>query len=410
MGGGPLTEEGLRRHIHPLFSRVLRREEIYLANHSLGRPLDATADDLQLAMDLWYEQMDGAWAGWMDAIQRFRALQAALIGCARADAVVPRVSAGQGLRAALNALPQPRPTVVATRGEFDSIDHILKTYARQGRADIRWLEPDGRGLFSAEAAIAALRPGTDLLVLSMVYFATGQLVEGLPEIVAAARRAGSMVLLDCYHAAGAIPMTGPLAFDALAPDFAIGGNYKYTRGGPGAGWLAIHPRHLTPDPLPPLFTLDTGWFAKRGVFEFRRPDQPELAAGGDAWLEATPAVLTSFQALAGLELTLGLGVDRLRAYSLEQQSRLAHQLAARGVPVLDFEPHGAFLLVPSSDFQALCDRIRSRGVNVDARPSTAGPERSTERSGFVRVCPDILTTDAEISLAAARIAEAFESL
>ena len=40
LGPGPLTEEGLVRHIHPLFSRVLQRQEIYLSNHSLGRPLD----------------------------------------------------------------------------------------------------------------------------------------------------------------------------------------------------------------------------------------------------------------------------------------------------------------------------------------------------------------------------------
>lgn len=410
MGDGPLSEEGLRRHIHPLFSRVLARAEIYLANHSLGRPLDAAATDVAAAMDLWYEHMDGAWEGWMDGMRRFRTLQAALIGCARPDAVVPRVSAGQGLRAALNALRQPCPRVVATRGEFDSIDHILKTYERGGRASVTWVEPDPRGLFTADAVLGAIARGADLVVVSMVYFVTGQVVEGLDRIVAAAHRAGALVLLDCYHAAGALPMRGPMAFDTLAPDFAVGGNYKYTRGGPGAGWLAVHPRHLSTDPLPARFTLDTGWFAKRGTFDFRRPDAPELAPGGDAWLEATPAVLTSYQALAGLELTLAIGVERLREYSLGQQSHLEDLLTGHGVPVLEIEPHGAFLLVPTTDFQGLCRRITALGVNVDARPRPGSPASEGPRPGFVRLCPDILNTRDELAAAAARIATAFEQL
>lgn len=414
LGPGPLEEGSLRTHIHPLFSRVLDRGEIYLANHSLGRPLDLTFDDVRGALDLWYARMDRAWDEWMDAMRRFRELQARLIGCARPDAVVPRVSAGQGLRAALNALPAERVRVVTTRGEFDSVDHILKTYARKGRAEVRWVEPDSRGLFSADEVIAAIDDRTDLVVVSVVYFVTGQVLEGLDAIIRRAHEAGGMVLLDAYHGAGAVP----ISFDELGPDFAIGGNYKYTRGGPGAGWLAVHPRHLADEGDPPLFTLDTGWFAKRGVFEFRRPESPELAPGGDAWLESTPAVLTSYQALAGLELTVSLGVERLREYSLRQQAVLEDELAAHGVPVLDLEPHGAFLLIPTNDFAGLCERVLEQGVNVDARPALAssggapgsqGPTRAAVgRPGYVRVCPDILNTREELAEAAARIARAFE--
>lgn len=418
MGDGPLTEEALARHVHPLFSRVLARSEIYLANHSLGRPLDLAAEDVRHAMDLWYSQMDHAWREWMDAMRLFRALQAALIGCSRPDAVVPRVSAGQGLRAVLNALPGTRPRVVATRAEFDSVDHILKTYAAKGRAELRWIEPDTRGLFSPDAVCDAIDEHVDLVVISVVYFVTGQALGGLERIIRRTHDAGALVVLDAYHAAGAIPFD----FDALDADFAIGGNYKYTRGGPGAGWLAIHARHLADSARPALFTLDTGWFAKRGVFEFQRPDEPDLAPGGDAWLEATPAVLTSYQALAGLELTLALRVERLREYSLAQQAFLEDQLSARGVPVLDIEPHGAFLLVPTDDFQGFCARVLEQGVNVDARPAlvhpqaaAAGPTRlastpAPARPGYLRLCPDILNTRAELAEAAARIAAAFERM
>lgn len=400
MGDGPLKESELVRRVHPLFSRVLARDEIYLANHSLGRPLDATAEDLAEAMEAWYRDMDGAWEAWMGAIGRFRSLQAALIGCSRPDAVVPRVSAGQSLRAVLNALPSARPRVVASGAEFDSIDHILKTYHHRGRAQLRWVPPDGGGLVRASDVCDAIDDGTDLVVVSMVYFTMGQVLEGLERVIERARESAALVLLDCYHSAGAIPMS----FDRLGADFAIGGNYKYTRGGPGAGWLAVHPRHLTDAPDPAIRTLDTGWFAKRGVFDFRRPKDPELAPGGDAWMEATPAVLTAYQALAGLELTLAIGVDRLRDYSLRQQAVLAGALAEKGVRIHTVSPRGAFMLMPTDDFQGLCARVVERGVNVDARPRPGAPAGEGPRPGFVRLCPDLLNTEAELREAAARIA------
>ena len=53
LGDGQLTESSVVRHLWPLFSRASKRREIYLANHSLGRPLDRMASDVSAALDLW---------------------------------------------------------------------------------------------------------------------------------------------------------------------------------------------------------------------------------------------------------------------------------------------------------------------------------------------------------------------
>ena len=87
LGPGPLEELSLIRHIHPLFSRVLQRQEIYLANHSLGRPLDQTAADVQQALDQWYEKMNEAWDDWLAEIQVFRRSIARLIQATREDLI-----------------------------------------------------------------------------------------------------------------------------------------------------------------------------------------------------------------------------------------------------------------------------------------------------------------------------------
>ena len=57
-----LDEDWLRANVWPRFSRALARKEIYLANHSLGRPPDRMAEDVRSAIDAWYHDLDGAWA------------------------------------------------------------------------------------------------------------------------------------------------------------------------------------------------------------------------------------------------------------------------------------------------------------------------------------------------------------
>ena len=402
LGDGPLTESAVVEHLHPLFSRVLARNartnEIYLANHSLGRPLDAAADDVKEFMDAWYADMDGAWGSWMNEREAYRARIASLIGCSRPDAVVPKTSAAQGLRAAIHALTNPKPKILATRGEFDSIDFNLKAAAHKGRAEVHWVGADERGMYQPEDLIAEISEGADLVVLSMAVFVTGQMIDDLRGIINTAHEYGAMVLVDAYHAFGVVP----IGFDELGADFLIAGNYKYTRGGPGACFLAIHPKHLCDAGGVPkkddLFTTDTGWFAKQDTFAYRRTEDPEFAAGGDAWLESTPPAITYFQARSGLILTETIGLERLRAYSLQQQSILTATLNGAGIQTSSPERHGAFALIEVNDGPACMRTLKDAGVNIDGRPCPG------TGAFFIRLCPDLLTTEAEIHEAVRRIA------
>lgn len=377
---GPLTAEAINAHIRPLFSRVLKRDEIYLANHSLGRPLDQLAHDMQRFCDPWFADMDDCWGPWLAEQNHFRASIANLLGLSRPDVVVPKTSAGQGLRAILNACRDDEPKVVATRGEFDSCDFILKTYRSRGRADIDYVETNPQGNFTTDAIISAITPSTTLVLLSHIFYATGQVLDDIPRICAHAHACNALVILDCYHSFGVIPID----FAALGIDFAIGGSYKYTRGGPGACWLAISPSIVDNGHQRLAPTLDTGWFAKLDTFSYQRPEVPLRAPGGDSWLESTPPIATMFQARSGLDFTRAIGVDRLRDHNLGQQERLAQLFRAANIPFIDHTPCGAFIRIPHADANALVSRLKSNRVNTDAR------------LGSVRVCPDILTTDQEL--------------
>jgi kynureninase len=361
MSAPNLDETFLKAEVWPRFSRVMDRREVYLANHSLGRPPDRAAEDVRAALDAWYRDMDGAWEAWLELRDRHRRLTAQLIGAPSPDCVVPKTSAGQGLRAVLNSF-DGKPRVLTSDAEFDSLDFILRVYRQQGRIDLA-ASPFERFAFRK----------CDLVVLSTVAFRTGKIFVEIENLVRQAHAARALVLLDVYHHAGAIP----LDLAALDADFAVGGSYKYLRGGPGACWLYVHPRHHK------RITLDTGWFAKKDVFAYQRPEPPQFAPGGDAWLESTPPVLSPAQALAGLEFTLEMGVERLRAHNLRQKALLASVLPVEGAGA----DHGAFVTVRRPDAVAICERMRGRGIKADARGE------------HLRLCPDLLNSEDELRLA-----------
>jgi len=384
LGPGPLEESSLVRSIHPLFSRVLQREEIYLANHSLGRPLDQTATDVQQALALWYEDMDGAWDHWLAEIQAFRGRIAQLIHAPREDCIIPKSSAGQGLRAILNCYDE-KIQVVTTTAEFGSIDHILKVYAQRDRVELISVGPDTQGAYHEEDILKAVGNRNSLVVVSMVLFTTGQYLTELSQLISKAQARGARVLVDLYHAAGVIPVD----IESLGVDFAIGGCYKYLRGGPGACWLYVHPRHLTGS----FQSLDTGWFAQPKPFEFLRPGEAQFAEGGNAFLESTPPILPYYQAKAGLTFTLAMGVDQLRAYSLKIQARLMELLEEHHIqPIGQADRRGAFLAIADKSADSVASQLKKLKIIVDAR------------DGLIRICSDILTTDEELVEAVGKLA------
>ena len=385
LGSGPLNEEAVQRHIAPLFSRVLDSNRIYLANHSLGRPLDIMSEDIREATTLWETKLGGTWDDWLAEQEAFRARIATLIGAPRPDCVVPKTSAGQGLRTVLNALPG-KPRILTTRGEFDSIDLILKQYAALDRITVEWIEPDADGQFTVASLIEHLRHGIDLVVVSQVMFMTGQVVHELDLLADACHRVGAKLLVDAYHAIGVFPVD----VAAMKADFAIGGSYKYLRGGPGACFFYLSPEILASGLRP----LDTGWFAREDTFGYERRDPPALRAGGDAFLESTPPVLTYYQARSGQQFTLAVGVERIREYSLKQLALLKNYLRDLDIEATGGDSsHGAFLAIRLSGATAVSKNLSQRGIATDARGE------------WLRLCPDCLTREEELRSAAHALSE-----
>ena len=381
-----LNEDLIAQHVRGLFSRSLTHfgSSIYLANHSLGRVLDQTESDVVEGLSYWYRDAENAWEYWIAEINDFRQGIASLIQAPGYDCIIPKTSAGQGLRAILNCYDKPI-RVVSSADEFNSIDHILKIYAQKGRIELERASPALNREYTIEDFSAALDKGADLLVVSMVMFTTGQLLEYLPSLIESAHCQGTKVVVDLYHATGVVPLN----VTAMQTDFAIGGCYKYLHGGPGACWLYLNPEHLDGS----LQTLDTGWFSQSEPFSFNRPEMPDTAAGGNGFLESTPAILPVYQARAGLAFTLATGVERIRHYSLHQQQYLEQRLRDNLIPFLGkCGTRGAFVAMPHQCAGELAMQLETEGIICDAR------------EGLLRFGPDLLNSKAELSTAVEKLA------
>jgi kynureninase len=105
-------------------------------------------------------------------------------------------------------------------------------------------------------------------------------------------------------------------------------------------------------------------------------------------------VLTCYQARAGQLFTAAVGVSRLREYSLAQQRMLVGLLAARGVRAEGgCDERGAFIVTRSAKARAWARELERRGVIVDSR------------GDILRLCPDLLSTQAELGCAAAQLGD-----
>jgi kynureninase len=380
LGTGALTEESLSRHVYPLFSKSLGGSGIYLANHSLGRPPDQTEEDLCEGFRLWQSKLGDAWEWWLEEQQAHRSRIAQLIGAPRSDCIVPKVSAGQGLRTILNGLSGV-PRVISTMGEFDSVDVILKQYAALGRITLQQVQCESAdGGLGLTLLMERIRHRVDLVVLSQVMFMTGRIVPHLDRLAELCHEFGARLLVDAYHSAGVFRID----VSAMKADFLIGGSYKYLRGGPGAAFL-----YISPDAVAGLRPVDIGWFAKEDPFRYTREERPRLAVGGNAFLESTPPVLTYYQARAGQQLALGLGIDRIRAYSLDRLGRLKRYLEEVGVPAKGADnDHGGFLTVEDSQASLLVEALERVRVTTDSR------------GRWLRMSPDYLIRDEDLRAAA----------
>jgi len=256
-------------------------------------------------------------------------------------------------------------------------EFLYQAQARNG-AEIE-VAPDDEGV------VDAIDERTLLVPVTHVLYRSGR-IQDIEAIVSRAHEAGALVVLDAYQSVGTVP----LEVTALGVDFAVGGSVKWLCGGPGAAWL-----YVRPDLAATLEPALTGWQAHARPFAFE-PEQ-DYAEGAARFLTGTPNVPALYAATAGYDVVEEVGVERIRARSLEQTELLLGLLEEAGFDV--GSPHdparrGGTVVVKTPEFERVGQELVSRGILCDWRPETG-----------LRLGPHFFNTDEELRFAVEQIVE-----
>jgi kynureninase len=176
----------------------------------------------------------------------------------------------------------------------------------------------------------------------------------------------------------------------LDVDFITGGSVKWLCGGPGAGYLYVHPRWH--DVLEPKVT---GWMAHEAPFAFE-PEQ-RYAEGIARFLHGSPAVPALYAARSGYEVINEIGIQRIRDNSVRMTTRLIELADAAGMAVTsprDPSERGGTVTIDVPEGAAVVAELARRGVLVDFRPGAG-----------IRVSPHFYNLDSELERAIGEIAE-----
>ena len=339
----------------------------YLNSCSLGALSRRSRARVNHYLDLWDARGASAWYDtWWAALDELRARYGRLLGAPRGSiALHPNVSSALGVVA--SALDhRTRPRVVVTSLDFPTIGYQWMAKERDGVEVVVLESPDGVGV-PLEAFERAVDGRTSLIATSHVFFTSGA-IQDVAALAGIAHRAGALLLVDGYQAAGQLPVD----VQALDVDFYLGGGLKWLLGGTGVAFL-----HARPELLPSLAPSVTGWFAHREQFRFY---SRALALHDDARrLEAgTPALMPVYAQLGGLDVLEEIGIPAIRAATAALAEDLIAGARARGLApqVADrAEDRSAIVMLPAADPHADVRRLADAGLIVDARP------------GHVRVSP-----------------------
>ena len=285
---------------------LLPADVIYLDGNSLGALPARTAARLADAVtQQWGQGLIRSWnaAGWVNLPEQLGRKIAGLLGAADNEVIVADSTSINIFKLLAGALTMAggergRRVILSERGNFPT-----DLYMSQGLNsllgdiyELRLVDGNIENAFDATTAVA---------LITQVDYCSGRLHD-MKRLNAKAREAGTRIVWDLSHSAGAVPV----ALNDDGAELAVGCGYKYLNGGPGAPAFAYLAATLQRDFPTPL----SGWFGHAAPFAFDTNYRP--APGIERLQCGTPSVLAMLALAVGLETFDGISMQDLRQKSL----------------------------------------------------------------------------------------------
>ena len=353
----------------------------YLISNSLGAMPRQVYGRLRDYADSWAVRGVRAWEeGWWDMAVSVGDRIGELIGAGPGEiSLHQNVTLTQAIISSCFDFSGPRNKVVLVDLEFPSIVYFYLEQRRRG-ARVEIVKSEDGIHAPLEKILDAIDETTLLVPISLVLFRSASIVDARA-IVERAHKAGAHVILDCFQAAGTLPVD----VCGLNVDFAVGGCLKWLCGGPGVAYL-----YARPDLRDTLAPMITGWSAHQRPFDFE-VGPVELRNDGFRFLNGTPHIPALYACQPGLEILEKVGIEKIREKSKRQTQRLMDGAAARGWKVnspRDASMRGGTISVDCPHASAVKSELIARNILVDYRPGAG-----------VRLSPHFYNRDEEIDFA-----------
>lgn len=363
----------------------------YMVSHSLGAMPRGVHARLQEFARMWEERGVLAWSdGWWKMPLTAGDVLAKILGAPPGSICMHQnVSVCESIIASCLDFSGLRNKVVYEEMNFPSVMYVWEERRRLGARIVMVPSDDGITI-DTQRLLDAIDEETLIVPISHVLFKSA-CIQDAAAVVEKAHRVGAMVLLDIYQSAGTVPVD----LTGLNVDFATGGSVKWLCGGPGAGYL-----YVRPDLQNRFRPAVTGWAAHAAPFAFEtgaiRP-----VDGIGRYLHGSPSIAPLFQALPGYEMVAEAGVERIRAKSMRQTSRMIEMAQARGFRInspMDAARRGGSVIVDVPSSEAVAAELIARRFIVDHRPKAG-----------IRIAPHFYTKDEECDAVIEEISKIIES-
>jgi kynureninase len=370
-------------------------DRLLLTGHSHQAWPDVARDGVLEAFEDAARAVDEKWERAFAKAERVRDGFRSLLGEPDAELALGQNTHELVLRFLSALALRSRPRVVTSDGEFHSLRRQLPRLAEEGLELV--VLPARPAETLAERMAAAVDARTSAVLVSAVLYADSRIVAGLAGLAKACGESGAELLVDAYHALGALPFR--TRDHGLETAWIVGGGYKYLQLGEGNCFLRLPPQA---DELRPVLT---GWFAEfAALAAAHEPGTVRYPLGGARFAGATYDPTSHYRAARVFDFfdERGLTPGLLREAYLHQTSLLARVFDELGLPEsairrdreTPLECFGAFLALESERAEELSRSLAEDGVLTDSR------------GRYLRLGPAPYLSDAQLEEAVRRLGAA----
>eukprot|EP00913_Durusdinium_trenchii_P004219 g3911.t1 len=282
----------------------LPNEMIYLDGNSLGPlPRGAVERAVHTMQEEWGGQLIRAWntADWISLPQRVGDRLTKIIGAELGSVTTGdtlSIKVYQALAAAIEMRPD-RKVILSDSGNFPTDIYIADGL----------LELINRGytmrLVAPDEIVGSIDDSVAAVMLTHVDYRTGRMHD-MAAVTHRAHSAGSVMIWDLAHSAGAVP----LSLAECNAEFAVGCTYKYLNGGPGAPAFI----YARPDIVPQVKPALSGWMGHEAPFMMETQYRPAMSI--ERLRVGTPPIVQLSILDKALDVFDGVNMDDIRSASI----------------------------------------------------------------------------------------------